>query len=71
MSRRNSTNIKSPKTIYTSDIDDESLTNLSVKELNRLLKSLTQDERLNIKRRRRLLKNRGYAANCRHTCLNY
>jgi hypothetical protein len=25
MSRRNSTNVKSPKTIYTSDIDDESL----------------------------------------------
>jgi hypothetical protein len=65
MSRRNSTNVKSPKNIYTSDIDDESLINLSVKELNRLLKSLTQEERLNIKRRRRLLKNRGYAANCR------
>jgi hypothetical protein len=55
---------KSNGTIYTSDIDDESLINLSVKDLNRLLKSLSQEDRLTIKRRRRLLKNRGYAANC-------
>ena len=56
---------KSSETIYTSDIDDEDLTNLTVKELNKLLKSLSQEDRLTIKRRRRLLKNRGYAANCR------
>lgn len=47
------------------DIDDEALINLSVKDLNKLLKTLSQEDRLNIKRRRRILKNRGYAANCK------
>jgi hypothetical protein len=47
----------------TANIDDDSLLKLSVKDLNKLLKTLTQDERLNLKKRRRILKNRGYAAN--------
>jgi hypothetical protein len=47
------------------NIDDDSLLKLSVKDLNKLLKSLSQEDRLTVKRRRRILKNRGYAANCR------
>lgn len=46
-------------------ITDEDLLNLGVKDLNRLLKTLTPDERSKLKKRRRILKNRGYAANCR------
>ena len=49
----------------TTYISDNDLLNLSVKDLNRLLKSLSAEERLKLKRRRRILKNRGYAANCR------
>ena len=48
-----------------SNISDDALLNLSVKDLNKLLKTLSQDERTKLKRRRRILKNRGYAANCR------
>ena len=66
----NSSSSRTSGIVYTSDIDDESLINLSVKDLNKLLKSLTQEERLNIKRRRRLLKNRGYAANCKQQIIN-
>jgi transcription factor MAFF/G/K len=47
------------------NITDDELLNLSVKELNRILKTLTPDERSKLKRRRRILKNRGYAYNCR------
>ena len=47
------------------NISDEALLNLSVKDLNKLLKSLSPDERNKLKKRRRILKNRGYAANCR------
>jgi hypothetical protein len=47
------------------NISDDALLKLSVKDLNRLLKSLTPDERNKLKKRRRILKNRGYAANCR------
>lgn len=48
-----------------SNISDEALLNLSVKDLNKLLKSLSPEERSKLKKRRRILKNRGYAANCR------
>ena len=47
------------------NISDEALLNLSVKDLNKLLKSLSSDDRNKLKKRRRILKNRGYAANCR------
>lgn len=47
------------------ELSDNALLELSVKDLNILLKSLPPDERLKLKKRRRILKNRGYAANCR------
>lgn len=39
---------------------------MSVKELNTLLKSMKPNDASNIKRRRRILKNKGYAASSRH-----
>ncbi|UJR35749.1 hypothetical protein I4U23_028498 [Adineta vaga] len=49
-----------------SQIDDHQIMNMSVKELNTLLKSMKPNEAANIKRRRRILKNKGYAASSRH-----
>ncbi|EDO36725.1 predicted protein, partial [Nematostella vectensis] len=48
-------------------VTEEELAELGVKELNRLLKSkgLSTEEQSRIKYRRRTLKNRGYAHNCR------
>lgn len=46
-------------------IDDDSLVSISVPELNKILKNLPQETSLQVKQRRRLLKNRGYARNCR------
>lgn len=49
-------------------ITDEELRTISVRELNRKLKQsgCSKEQAINIKQRRRTLKNRGYAANCRH-----
>ena len=49
-----------------SQIDDHQIMNMSVKELNTLLKSMNAGDAMNIKRRRRILKNKGYAASSRH-----
>jgi len=46
-------------------IADQELISLSVRDLNRRLHSLPEDVRKSLKRRRRTLKNRGYARNCR------
>ncbi|CAM4796286.1 unnamed protein product [Rotaria magnacalcarata] len=47
-------------------IDDHQIMTMSVKELNTLLKSMKPNDAANIKRRRRILKNKGYAASSRH-----
>lgn len=49
------------------EITEERLQKYSVKELNRFLKSngLTKEQQQCVKNRRRTLKNRGYAQNCR------
>lgn len=47
------------------ELSDEEIKNLRVQELNQLLRRLPQDEAAKIRRRRRNLKNRGYALTCR------
>merc|ERR1711894_481431 len=49
-------------------LTDEKLVTISTKEFNRLLKNsgLDREECKKLKAKRRTLKNRGYAASCRH-----
>ncbi|UYV72550.1 MAF [Cordylochernes scorpioides] len=62
-----------PKIPFDTDLDgyipisEEELTSLSVRDLNKRLKTsgLSKEDVVRIKQRRRTLKNRGYAANCR------
>lgn len=44
---------------------DDELINLSIRDLNKRLKSLPKEDVQKIRRRRRSLKNRGYATSCR------
>lgn len=51
-------------------LDEEELTLLPVRELNKRLQGCARDEILKIKQKRRTLKNRGYAQNCRTKRMN-
>ncbi len=47
------------------EISEEQLRNLSIKRLNELLKQFPKEVEAELKSRRRILKNRGYATNTR------
>ncbi|KAK9870375.1 hypothetical protein WA026_007941 [Henosepilachna vigintioctopunctata] len=48
------------------ELNDEMLMTLSVRELNKKLHGCPRDQIAKLKQKRRTLKNRGYAQNCRH-----
>ena len=52
--------------MFSLKIDDHQIMTMSVKELNTLLKSMKPADATVINRRRRILKNKGYAASSRH-----
>lgn len=47
------------------ELSDEEIKNLRVQELNKLLRGIPREEAAKIRRKRRNLKNRGYALTCR------
>lgn len=56
---------QSPQVLHDSHITDDELVTLPIRELNKRLRSLPKAEVQSIRKRRRSLKNRGYATSCR------